>query len=290
MPTHKNHTAWFALLALLAWPLTALSAEYRCREGATPPAVHEQPELRVASLNIAHGRGDALNQMLIGQGQIEDNLDAAGTLMTKTGAQVVALQELDVESLWSGGFDHARRLLDASHHDCVTIGLHARTWLYLFGTGLLSSVSLTDPRMTTFEPTPPTTTKGLVSATLHWRDGEQIREVRLASVHLDFSRKKAREKQLEEIISAINESPVPIIIMGDFNEPWDDDSVVRRLVEEAGLVAFQPDAENLATYKDKRLDWILTSAELEFVEYAVLDQLVSDHRLVVARLRWRGES
>ena len=48
--------------------------------------------LRVASLNIAHGRGDALNQMLIGQGEIEGNLDAAGALMTKTDTHVVALQ------------------------------------------------------------------------------------------------------------------------------------------------------------------------------------------------------
>jgi endonuclease/exonuclease/phosphatase family metal-dependent hydrolase len=210
--------------------------------------------------------------------------------MTETGAHVVALQEIDADSLWSGGFDHAGRLLDASHHDCVTLGLHARTWLYQFGTGLLSSVALSKPGMTTFEPTPPTTTKGLVYATLSWRNGDDIRQVRLASVHLDFSRKKARERQLEEIIEAINESPVPIILMGDFNESWREGSVVRRLVEEAGMVAFQPDAENLATYKDKRLDWILTSAELEFVEYEVVDQLVSDHRLVVAQLRWRGES
>jgi endonuclease/exonuclease/phosphatase family metal-dependent hydrolase len=279
-----------ALLVLFAWSPGGQGAEYRCREGSTPPLIHEEPALRVASLNIAHGRGDALNQMLIGQGQIEGNLDAAGSLMTETGAQVVALQELDADSLWSGGFDHAGRLLDSSHHDCVTLGLHARTWLYQFGTGLLSSVSLTEPRTTTFEPTPPTTTKGLVSATLRWRDGEEVRLVRLASVHLDFSRKRARERQLTEIIEAINESPVPIILMGDFNESWHEDSVVRRLVEEAGMVAFKPEADNLSTYKDKRLDWILASAELEFVEYQVVDELVSDHRLVVAELRWRGDS
>ena len=279
-----------ALLALFAWSLGVQGAEYRCREGATPPIVHEEPALRVASLNIAHGRGDALNQMLIGQGQIAGNLDAAGALMTETGAHVVALQELDADSLWSGGFDHAGRLLDASHHDCVTLGLHARTWLYQFGTGLLSSVALSEPGMTTFEPTPPTTTKGLVYATLSWRNGKDVRQVLLVSVHLDFSRKRARERQLAEIIKAINESPLPIILMGDFNEYWREDSVVRHLVEEAGMVAFQPEADNLATYKDKRLDWILTSAELEFVDYRVVDELVSDHRLVVAELRWRGES
>ena len=79
-----------------------------------------------------------------------------------------------------------------------------------------------------------------------------------------------------------------MIIMGDFNETWNSkDSVIRRLVDEAGLVAFKPDAANLATYKTKRLDWILISPELEFVEYKVSPELISDHQMVMAALRWR---
>ncbi len=79
-----------------------------------------------------------------------------------------------------------------------------------------------------------------------------------------------------------------MIVMGDFNEQWDSNgSVVKRLVEEAGLVAYQPDSEALPTYKSKRLDWILVSPQLEFVDYQVLEAELSDHQLVLAELRWR---
>ena len=174
--------------------------------------------------------------------------------------------------------------------NCAVLGLHAQTWLYRFGTGLLSRTQLTEPRVLDFEPTPPTTTKGLVSATLPWRRGEEIRAVRVASLHLDFSRKGARRRQLADIIEAINESPIPIILMGDFNERWrSEDSVVRRLVEEANMVAYQPESEGLSTYKTKRLDWILVSGELEFVSYRVVDEEVSDHRMVIAELGWSND-
>ncbi len=278
------------VLLVLGWSTVAMAADYRCRAGAHPPGYHEGDRLRVATLNIAHGRGSALNQMLIGRRGIERNLDAAAGLISRTGAVLVGLQELDVNSLWAGGFDHAARLLSKSRHDCIVVGLHARTWLYQFGTGLLSSVKLIDPRVRSFKPTPPTTTKGLVSATLQWRRGDRVRPVRVVSVHLDFSRKGARKHQVSAVVDAVRASTVPVIVLGDFNEGWGEGSVVRRLVEEGGLTAHQPGAGGFATYRSSRLDWILVSGELEFLEYRVLDDAVSDHRLVVAELGWRSAS
>ncbi|MEH6517483.1 MAG: endonuclease/exonuclease/phosphatase family protein [Halioglobus sp.] len=267
------------------------AAEVTCSEVSSPPGTHHGETLRVATLNIAHGRGGSLNQMLIGKSRIERNIDTVGVQLAAQDAHVVALQELDVDSLWAGGFDHAARLMEGGRMNCAVLGLHAQTWLYRFGTGLLSEILLTEPRVIDFEPTPPTTTKGLVSATMNWRQGEQVKSVRIASVHLDFSRKKARKRQLADIISAINESTVPIIVMGDFNEQWSSqDSVLRHLVEEAGMKAYQPESEDLPTYKSKRLDWILVSRELEFVSYQVVGEEVSDHRMVTAELRWSSES
>ena len=126
---------------------------------------------------------------------------------------------------------------------------------------------------------------------MNGRQGEEVKSVRIASVHLDFSRKKARKRQLADIITAINESSVPIILMGDFNKQWhSEDSVVRRLVDEAGMKAYQPESEDSPTYKAKRLDWILVSGELDFVSYQVVGEEVSDHRMVTAELRWISES
>ena len=275
------------IVFMLVWSCAVSGAESKCREGSSPSIEHDADSLVVATLNVAHGRGRALNQMLIGKQQMGRNLDAVGRLLARQGADVVALQELDVDSLWAGSFDHAARLVEAAQLNCTVLGLHAETWLYRFGTALLSEVQLMEPRITSFEPTPPTTTKGFVSATLQWRQGGEIRPVRVVSAHLDFSRKGARRQQLADIIEAIIRSPIPIILMGDFNEEWrPDESVVRRLIEEAGMTAYQPQSDRLASYKKSRLDWIFISDELEFVTYRTVQDQVSDHRLVVAELRW----
>jgi endonuclease/exonuclease/phosphatase family metal-dependent hydrolase len=81
-----------------------------------------------------------------------------------------------------------------------------------------------------------------------------------------------------------------MIVMGDFNEQWGSpDSVVRQLVEAGGLLTHEPDSAEFNTYKTKRLDWILVSPQLEFVDYHVVEHEISDHRLVVAELRWRDD-
>ena len=75
--------------------------------------------------------------------------------------------------------------------------------------------------------------------------------------------------------------------MGDFNCEWgSDDSPLCALAKRLGLKTHRPEAPGLATFprSKKRLDWILLSGELELVTHAVLDDVVSDHRPVVAKI------
>jgi endonuclease/exonuclease/phosphatase family metal-dependent hydrolase len=61
------------------------------------------------------------------------------------------------------------------------------------------------------------------------------------------------------------------IIMGDFNSEWlAEDSVIRKLAADAHFLTHEPDADNYNTYEDKRLDWILITKDMEFVNYQVL--------------------
>jgi endonuclease/exonuclease/phosphatase family metal-dependent hydrolase len=259
-----------------------------CNGDEALPEVIEGETLRVATLNIAHARGTAINQLFVGRGRMEGNLDAVARLLAAERVDVVALQELDVDSLWSGQFDHAARLMNGSGLRCAALGMHAQTWLYRFGTGLLSGTPLHRPQVVDFESTPPRTTKGFVAATIRWRHNGRVRPVRLVSVHLDFLRKSARDRQLDVLVNLAQNAMRPLVIMGDFNEGWGgEDSVVRALVEKAGMVVFQPKSADLATYKSDRLDWILISSELEFSGYRVSDEVVSDHLMVIAELRWK---
>jgi len=108
-------------------------------------------------------------------------------------------------------------------------------------------------------------------------------------VHLDFSRKSVRQQQIMEITNILSQRSNPIIILGDFNSEWfSDGSVVKRLADTAHMKVYQPDAKHLQTYlkRDKRLDWILISNELEFVSYEVLPDVISDHQAVMATVGW----
>jgi endonuclease/exonuclease/phosphatase family metal-dependent hydrolase len=155
----------------------------------------------------------------------------------------------------------------------------------------MSRFPLNDAASHTFRPSPPTTTKGFVRGTVYWQNGDDEappRPVTLISVHLDFSRRKVREAQIAEMVEALTGVSTPVIILGDFNADWTaDDSPVREVADEFGLRAFTPTEEKLGTYgKAKRLDWILISEELRFVEYAVVPGLVSDHLALLAKIGW----
>jgi endonuclease/exonuclease/phosphatase family metal-dependent hydrolase len=252
------------------------------------------PMLRVATLNVAHGRHDGRNQMLQKGSTIEANLREVAALLEIVEADVVALQEADGPSRWSGRFDHVEYLTRASGHACFVHGYHAESWLYRFGTALASDVMLSNPVVHSFAPTPPTIRKGFVLATIRWRprhdphkDGSAPISVRLVSVHLDFSRAKVRDAQIAEMVARLSgdsQYTSPLIVMGDFNADWfAKRSSVRQLAEQLDLRVFEPLDENSTTYRgNTRLDWILLSRSLDFARHQVVQDVVSDHRMVVA--------
>jgi endonuclease/exonuclease/phosphatase family metal-dependent hydrolase len=282
--------------ALLARPLPAVAAgalEAGCSKFEPTNAFVTTPTLDVLTLNVGHARGTAVSQLLVTRGRHQRNLDAIAALLTRTAVDVVALQEADAPSWWSGRFDHVAFLSEATNFGCTVHGHHAESWLYSFGAALLSRHALVDTDSHTFHPSPPTPNKGFVRATVYWRAAEDaaIRPVTLVSVHLDFSRRQVRNAQIAEMVESLSGLSTPLIVLGDFNEDWTlEDSAVRRIVREFGMRAFTPTASELGTYKRvKRLDWILISEELEFVDYAVLPDAVSDHRALFARIGWAGD-
>jgi endonuclease/exonuclease/phosphatase (EEP) superfamily protein YafD len=107
-------------------------------------------------------------------------------------------------------------------------------------------------------------------------------------VHLDFSRRSVRRSQAAELARVLSAMDGPLIVMSDFNTSWSsDESTLRLLADRLRLKVFQPGAPGLATYPDDdaRLDWILVSHELDFVDHQVYPDIVSDHLAVVAELR-----
>lgn len=258
---------------------------------ATGPLLTE-PAINVLSMNLAHGRGTGLNQLLQRGETARRNIETAAALLERIDADVVALQEADAASAWSGRFDHVAALGQQAGYGCRLHGAHAQSPLFAFGTALLSRYQFARAAIHDFRPTPPTLRKGFVAAQVDWNPAgilDEPRRVTFVSVHLDFSRRSSRVAQFEELREVLEPFPRPLVVMGDFNAEWvDEASPLRAFAEALDLSAWEAGSTAYPTYGDsKRLDWILISSELAFVRHETLEDEISDHRPVWAQLRWQ---
>ena len=249
--------------------------------------------LKLLTLNMAHGRKDGVNQLFLSERTIRRNLSELAAFLRQVDADIIALQEADGPSRWSGNFNHVALIAQQAHYPWYARAGHARSWWFDYGTALLARGPFIEMRGHAFRPSPPTLTKGFLLGQIAWRSNEKSKKiipVDIVSVHLDFSRAKIRQRQIAEMTQILADRNNALIVLGDFNSGWlADKSVVEAFACGSGLHIYRPEANDLDTYvsRDRRLDWILISDELEFESYAVLPNVVSDHYAVVAEVAIR---
>ena len=88
-------------------------------------AATDGPVLRVMTLNAAHGRRDGPNQLFLGRSSFVDNLAEISALLREHEADIVALQEVDGPSRWSGMIDHAQSVARSAEYPWQYRGDHA---------------------------------------------------------------------------------------------------------------------------------------------------------------------
>ena len=224
---------------------------------------------------------------------IEQNIRAIARLLHKTNADVVALQEADGASGWSGNFDHIELLAREAGYPWYYRANHAESWLFSYGTAILSRLPVSETLQHTFSPSPPTLNKGFLLGQVNWMNHNapgSVLTVDIVSVHLDFSRQRVRDEQIAEMAEVFANRENPMIILGDFNSEWlAEKSVVKKLADKAGMSVYDPGATDLHTYNSsRRYDWILISDEFAFVHYEVLPDVISDHLAVLAEIKLKN--
>ncbi len=244
--------------------------------------------LRLLTLNVAHGRSIRAHQALVSNGSLERNLTDIASTVRRLSPDVVALQEADGPSAWSGNFDHVATLARMTEMDEYFRGDHnpfrfGRLKL-ASGTALLSRVPLVDPGSHRFEASW-RDTKGFVVARVGVPAWEG-QEIDIASVHLDFLTPAMRRKHIRHLTEVLMGRERPLVLLGDLNCCWQrEPGTMRLLTETLGLKAFEPEAR-VPTYPSRRprrrLDWILISRELAFSSYRTVPARLSDHLGVVA--------
>lgn len=242
--------------------------------------------LRVVTLNLAHGRSTGFHQALKRTSTIRRNLDAVAELLRRERPDVVAFQEADGPSFWSGGFDHVEFIAESSGFGWRVRGRHMVAPRIEYGTALAARLPLSDPLSVTFVPSPPTFNKGFVLSTVTHPTAPDC-PIDVVSVHLDFARAAIRRRQIETLIDELRGRDRLRIVVGDFNTSWDArEQGLRRLADALGLRAHDPEAPLVTfPFHKRRLDWIFASRGLDIVEHRVLPDVVSDHRGVLAGVR-----
>ena len=248
--------------------------------------------LKVISLNLAHGRKLSFNQLFVNEEAFRRNLLDIAEYLKKENADVVALQEADQASSWSGNFNHVEFLAEAAGYPWFVSAVHVDNSFGTYGTAILSKIPIENALGFTFAPTPPTTSKGYSLIQIGWdidNESDNTQQnilIYIVSVHLDFSRKSKREAQLDELALTLATRDNAAIILGDFNSEWlSEEKVIQKFAEHGRYRAYQPEVDAFHSYSNKRLDWALVSTELEFTDYFVADEELSDHKPVVVQLR-----
>ena len=247
----------------------------------TPAREH----LKVMTLNVAHGRRDGFHQALLDDAQIRANLDRIAEVARREAPDVLALQEVDGPSSWSGDFGHVAYLADKAGFAWSLRGSHTSGFGLDYGTALLARRGLHDGASHVFAPSALTPPKGFVVASLAWPGRPEVM-VDVASVHMEFFRDPLQRRQAAELAELLAARGRPVMVMGDLNVEWQDkDGVLEQLMDALSLSAYEGTAD-LVTFPSsrRRVDWILVSPEFRFVSHRVLPDTLSDHRAVIAEI------
>lgn len=118
-------------------------------------------------------------------------------------------------------------------------------------------------------------------------------KVTLLAAHLALG-KKARARQINELITIVNKIKNPVILMGDFNT-FNGKEELQRLMRETHLKdQIALDKKSIpftepAWHPSKRLDYILTSPQIKVRKYSILHFSFSDHLPLMIDFEFRGK-
>jgi endonuclease/exonuclease/phosphatase family metal-dependent hydrolase len=264
-----------------------------CRE-ATSQRLFSVPtqRLRLVTFNIAHGRGLTPIQGLTSLRKLRLNLRRIADLLSKLGADVVALQEIDECSVWSGSFDHLDYLRAHAGFPHAAFGINNRRAGLVnlcYGNAILSRFPIDATETIAFGQRR-VGEKGFLFAEINV--GGRI--VPIVNLHLHFSSRRKRLVQLDHLVTWLRGKErergggwsIPPIVCGDFNNPDTRDDATAALLShlgDYGDYALHPLMGRTfpSPLPRRALDFVFIPPGCRLVHSEVVRSFLSDHRPVM---------
>jgi endonuclease/exonuclease/phosphatase family metal-dependent hydrolase len=239
-----------------------------------PTACQSAPSLRLLAYNIHHGAGV--------DGRLD--LDRIARVIRESRADVVTLQEVDLNTRRTLGVDQARALGER-------LGMQHRFGQFMpyqggfYGMAILSHLPILSHTNHALPPGPePRTT---LTARIQLPDGGP--QLLVASIH--FYRTEAeRLAQARATVAALAGEPGPVVLAGDFNSRPGDPVMVMLAETFTEVPKAAPSHTFPSPAPDHEIDYFLVRPAARFVGSTarVLDERVaSDHRPILLELRLR---
>lgn len=228
----------------------------------------QPPSLKILTYNIYHG--ETMNH--------DFNLDRIAKVIKESGADLVALQEVDFKTNRAQGYDLVTELA----WRCQMQGIFGKAMDYdggEYGEGILSKYSFLNsqnhalPYSQNHEP------RAALEVSMVLKSGDTISFI---GTHLDHLKEDTdRIKQAHEINRIFSKTDYPIIMAGDLNDIPGSRSIE---ILESFWTPSYPSSSPSATYPsiqaDKKIDYIMYAPanRWKVIETSVIcDSIASDH-------------
>lgn len=263
--------------------------------------------LRVATFNIAHGRGVAASNWQAGTDQERiARLDEIASLLRRIDADIVVLNEVDFDCSWSSHTNQARYLARKAGYryraEQRNLDFRVLFWTWRFGNAVLSKYPITDAQIVDLPGYSRLETllagkKRALSCEVAAEGGV----VRVVGAHLSHRSESLRVKSSGVIVELVKKAKSPTVVAGDLNstppdfpEALTDENGQNAIatLDSCGYFRREPNRpgnedRNLTFHAAEptlAIDWILIPANWEYRSYTVDPAVLSDHRLVFADL------
>ena len=298
-------------VVLVPYVFGRVASPWRCLSVHATPDVGVPPtpapgkQLRIACYNIAHGRGSAVSNWDGGdRAERIARLDEIADLLRRINADVVVLNEADLDSSWSYSVNQARYLAEKAGYpywlEQRNLDFRVLLWTWRSGNAVLSKYPLTNaqvvdlPGYSTWETILIGEKRSVVCDVAV---GDAV--IRMVGAHLSYRSEAVRARSAGVLVDLAGESALPVIVAGDLNstppgypESETDPGGVNAIEVFGNCGAFQrqrlaqsPADGDLTFHAAKPtcvIDWILIPSDWGFLQYRVELSELSDHRPVYA--------
>lgn len=260
------------------WSASATGSEDYFLQPEPPPVYQEGQQLKIMAYNIHHANPPSRPEHI--------DVDAIVEAIRKQAPDLVALQEVDVNTARSGNIDQAKLIAEK-------LGMHyffAKAIDYdggAYGQAVLSKYPISEEQIHRLPSKEGSGGEPRILATVRV-DLPGGRPIRFGTVHLDAQRDpKNRMMQAEKLTAIARDEPLPFVMAGDFNTT-EDDPVFDVLRNE-----WVPTCKNCpftipVVQPKKAIDFILFDRKhpWEVVSHVAVDeQYASDHLPIVSILK-----